>query len=228
MKELKISELMDSYVDNEVCIEGETSVDNEELKGLVLKQAKTKRKMKPLFKGIIAAAAAVVLAGTATAATVATVAIKGGFTSTTGTNISYSTDENGDSYISISDSYKDFKVPIELTGDGRLIFVADGQNKDVTDIIDEKTPYIYAFTEADGSDSYMIVGGTPEDYGWVQLIYMDGIGWEANGGNATIRENWCTPLPDSDKYKAWYLAAAYDILGYMPSGGYDGKANSFE
>ena len=50
--------------------------------------------------------------------------------------------------------------------DGRLFFVLDGERTDITDLINEDTPYIY-----DGSDPetgltyYLIMGGTPENYG---------------------------------------------------------------
>lgn len=59
--------------------------------------------------------------------------------------------------------------------DGRLIFTADGQYTDITDLIDEKTPYIYEGTNPqNGLPDIIIVGGTTEDYGWVeQLMYEE-------------------------------------------------------
>ena len=66
------------------------------------------------------------------------------------------------------------KSPAELIG-GRLIFTADGQYTDITDLIDEKTPYIYEGTNPqNGLPDIIIVGGTTEDYGWVeQLMYEE-------------------------------------------------------
>lgn len=66
------------------------------------------------------------------------------------------------------------KSPAELIN-GRLIFTADGQYTDITDLIDEKTPYIYEGTNPqNGLPDIIIVGGTTEDYGWVeQLMYEE-------------------------------------------------------
>ena len=66
-------------------------------------------------------------------------------------------DENGDPTI------------ITLEG-GRLWFVAGDQRVDVTDQVDEETPYVYTATDEEGNLHYIIVGGTPEDYGWFEGV----------------------------------------------------------
>ena len=59
--------------------------------------------------------------------------------------------------------------------DGRLWFEADGQRVDITDKINEETPYIYERTDpGTGEKGYVIAGGTAENLGWAELFVMDG------------------------------------------------------
>ena len=179
MKELKISQLMDDYVDNEVCMEGETCVDNEELKELVLAQAKTKRKIKPLFKVIAVAAVAVVAAATTMAATTD----RGGkFRSAGGSEYMYEFKER---YTQGALHPADYESLLKEE-DGRLYLTIDGEITDITDLIDRQTPYIYTYTDAQtnavsGKVSYVIAGGTPDDYGVVDIAYIEGLGWWGGG-----------------------------------------------
>ena len=183
--ELKISELMDDYVDNKVCIEGDTWVDNEELKELVLTQAKTKRKIKPLFKVGAVAAAAVVAAATTMAATTA---IGGKFRSAGGSEYTYEFKER---YTQATMGPADYESLLKEK-DGRLYLTVDGETTDITDLIDRQTPYIYTYTNDEsnivsGKVSYVIAGGTPDDYGVVDIAYIEGLGWWGGGamdGNA--------------------------------------------
>lgn len=70
MKEVKISELMSSYTDNEFQIEGEQTVDTEKAVKAVSQRisSKQKTKVRPLFKALIAVAAAAALTGAVSAA----------------------------------------------------------------------------------------------------------------------------------------------------------------
>ena len=43
--------------------------------------------------------------------------------------------------------------------EGRLWFVADGQRIDITDRIDEETPYLYTSEDEAGNRTYIVVGG---------------------------------------------------------------------
>ena len=187
MKELKISELMDDYTDNEFCMEGETLVDNEELKGLVLEQAKTKRKVKPLFKVIAVAAVAVVAAATTMAATTA---IGGKFRSAGGSEYWY---EFKDGYTQAAMHPSDYESLLKEEN-GRLYLTVDGETTDVTDLIDRQTPYIYTCTNAEsniesGKVSYVIAGGTPDNYGVVDIAYIEGLGWWGGGAMNGDAEN---------------------------------------
>lgn len=60
---------------------------------------------------------------------------------------------------------------------GRLWFVAGGERTDITDLVDEDTPYVHTYTDGEGVLHYFLVGGTPEDYGWFEgLKAPDGSG----------------------------------------------------
>lgn len=55
--------------------------------------------------------------------------------------------------------------------DGRLWFTVDGQRLDITDLVDENTPYIFERTDAaTGETGYVVAGGTAEDFGWAEFF----------------------------------------------------------
>lgn len=59
--------------------------------------------------------------------------------------------------------------------DGRLWFVGGEEHTDVTDLIDADTPYIYEHTDpVTGYRGWLILGGTPEDFGWAEYADVDG------------------------------------------------------
>ncbi len=70
----------------------------------------------------------------------------------------------------------------------RLWFIADGQHIDITDSIDEDTPYIYtAVNPATNCPSYIIIGGTPDDFGYAEIWTNNGvIGFAARRGNVSM------------------------------------------
>ena len=60
--------------------------------------------------------------------------------------------------------------PVTLK-DGRAWLEVDGQKIDITDKVDENTPYIVEHTDpATGNNGYLVVGGPVEDLGWVELV----------------------------------------------------------
>ena len=197
MKELKISQLMDDYTDNEFCIEGETWVDNEELKSLVLEQVKPKRKMKPLFKGLIAAAAAVGIVAVAgvVGASYESDLIRGSYISVLGTNIEYYRQAEPKKWQDWTVGIER-ELPVVMKSDRIFFNAGDGTSTDITDIIDDNTPYIVESVNPDGYFCYQIIGGTPEDYGFIE-VYDDGEGWKAD----------CIYAADDEGYKPWAAAA---------------------
>lgn len=60
---------------------------------------------------------------------------------------------------------------------GRLWFETDGQKTDVTDLMDENTPYIYERTDpATGNKGYVVLGGTLDDFGWAEFFLAENDG----------------------------------------------------
>ena len=72
---------------------------------------------------------------------------------------------------------------------GRLWFVAGGERTDITDLVDEDTPYVHTYTDGEGVLHYFLVGGTPEDYGWFEgLKAPDGSGGGAGVLSSVVPE----------------------------------------
>lgn len=74
--------------------------------------------------------------------------------------------------------------------DGRLYFVANGENIDITDLCSMETAFIYAVEDNDGRIHYLCVGGTPEYWGseeyiWDPSIEEDYLAWNGGGGYNT-------------------------------------------
>ena len=166
-KELDITKIMDEYTDNEFCIEGEQAVDTEKAVGDLLARVRQKKRIKPVFKALIAAAAAVcVLGGTAA---IGIGLSQYGFT--TNTNIHVDVDnDSGDKSFDMTDPRHPFRLE-----EGRIIFTADGGETDITDLIDENTPYIYEYVNPEtGGKCCIIIGGTPDFPGYVDLFRFEG------------------------------------------------------
>lgn len=65
--------------------------------------------------------------------------------------------------------------PAEADENGRLWLTVDGQRLDITDKISEDTPYLYERTDpATGQKGYLMLGGTVDDFGWMEWFQMDG------------------------------------------------------
>lgn len=166
MKRLEVSKLMDEYVDDEFFPEGGETADVQAVKDRVLAQAApAKRRKTPLKMVLLAAALGV--------AGLLCIAAAGPLTQlyhmVSGDSMLIQTDPTGQHYLHIS--WQDTSTPIVLE-DGRLWLVVGDERTDVTDLIDENTPYIVEGEDPDsGLKNYLIVGGTPEDYGW--QIWME-------------------------------------------------------
>lgn len=178
MKRLEVSKLMDEYVDDEFFPEGGETADVQAVKDRVLAQAApAKRRRAPLKMVLLAAALGV--------AGLLCIAAAGPLTQlyhmVSGDSMLIQTDPTGQYYLHIS--WQDTSTPIVLE-DGRLWLVVGDERTDVTDLIDENTPYI---VEGEGPDSglknYLIVGGTPEDYGWQIWMEMPLGGYSGGGWN---------------------------------------------
>lgn len=178
MKRLEISKLMDEYQDNEFFPEGEAAADVQAVKNRVLAQAAPgKRRRSPLKMALLAAVLTVGCALCIAAAGPLTHLYR----MVSGDSVLIQTDPTGQYYLRIS--WADINTPIVLE-DGRLWLLLEDQRTDVTDLIDEDTPYIVEGEDPDsGLKNYLIVGGTPEDYGWQIWMEMPLGGYNGGGYN---------------------------------------------
>ena len=55
--------------------------------------------------------------------------------------------------------------------DGRLIFTGNGEYIDITDLCSEDEAYVYPLDSGNGTIHYLCVGGTPEYFGYTELIF---------------------------------------------------------
>ena len=200
-RKLDISRLMDAYEDTEFMPEEEMFVDTERIKREVIKTVKGKRRTARRM-AIVAAvlAACLALAGWTYGEQIYQF-FSGGWVSIGGADdgptmaMSNGLDENGDpTIISLENS--------------RLWFVADGQRIDVTSQVNENTPYVWTQWEKDGGLHYIIVGGTPEDYGWFEGIELPG---DSGGGSGVFHSR--TDLSQAEQLEDpdWYTAGLKQV-----------------
>ncbi|MCM1298431.1 MAG: hypothetical protein NC203_09280 [Firmicutes bacterium] len=185
---MKVSEIMDNYIDNEFLIEGQGNVSTDEvLKGVL---SKIKKPVKLKAK-IVVIAAAVAILGVITAAS-----LPGGFLTTKmGAEISWGE-------VVGSGAVGDPVLPYVIEED-RVYFIVDGLHEDITDYINSGEIYSYCFTDTDsaavehkgilmvkgpmddivfgeayfdsdpstGSDSYVKCGSLEREDGWMDEFY---------------------------------------------------------
>lgn len=177
MKKLEISKLMNGYLDEELQPK-EGLVDRERVKELV--RARIGRRRVQKRRVLLAAAVLAVCLGLVGWSYGERIfQLVGGGQVTIGGS-------GGEGYgeVHTSDGYDENGQPLVVSlEEGRLWVVARGQRVDVTDRVDEKTPYVDTWWDGEGNLYYVIVGGTPEDYGWYEGVTApDGSG----GGNGVL------------------------------------------
>lgn len=177
MKRLEISRLMDDYVDDEFFPEGGRAAAPDAVAARVLEQvrvtAPAKKKMprrKKLFLAGVLAAVLIVLVG-AGSSTIVQDLLTG--------KVEYEKTHDGQAVIVIHN-----KPPVRQEN-GRIWFVAAGRRVDITDLIDEETPFIY-----DGCDpdiklvNYLVVGGVPGNVGWYEYFRAPNVPYAGGSDNA--------------------------------------------
>ena len=196
MKRIDLFQLMNAFQDEEFEPEEECFVDENKVKETVLTQVRQKkRKGWKVLVLAAALAACLALAGWTYGERIyqfisgSQVAISGSAGMGSGTvTLSDGLDENGDPTI----------ITLE---EGRLWFVAGDQRVDVTDQVDEETPYIWTQWLEDGSLHYIVVGGTPEDYGWFEGIELPG---DSGGGSGMLHSREDIPWEEFIQDPDWY------------------------
>ena len=202
-RKLDISRLMDVYEDTEFMPEEEIVVDTEHIKQEVMKTIKGKRRTSR-WLAIVAAALCACLALVGWTYGEQIYRLISGQTVTVGGDSGM-----GSVTVEMSDGLNENGDPaIIALEEGRLWFVAGEERVDVTDLVDEETPYIWTQRQEDGSLHYIIVGGTPEDYGWFEgMKFPDGSG----GGSGTPHSR--TDLSQAEQLKEpdWYTAGREQV-----------------
>ena len=78
---------------------------------------------------------------------------------------------DGTGYSSVSVSTDQESYPVEAR-DGKIWFTTEtGEELDITGQFSETEPYVYSYTDADGINHDLVVGGTAEDFGCFEFVY---------------------------------------------------------
>ena len=204
MKKLEISRLMDDYRDDEFFPEGGSTADVEAVKKLVLAKAAPAKKRRPRFAQVLLAAALAVGCALCVACIGPNLPMQV-YHMVTGGSAQIQLDATGQYYTYIS--LEDVGTPIVLE-DGRLWLDLDGGRTDVTDLINEETPYIVTGEDPEtGLKSYLIVGGTPEDYGW--HVWMEMPLGDYSGGGWNSYTTYCKIDGELVEYNEWRASLPY-------------------
>lgn len=220
MKRLEISRLMDEYTDNEFFPQGGEAADTQAVKDRVLAKAvPAKKRRRPLKMALLAAALALVSVLCIAAGLPTTV-----YHLVTGGTVTVQRGPDGYASYDFSNQFPAEPVVLE---DGRLWLVINDDRTDITDLIDMETPYILEDTDPEsGLSNYLIVGGTPEDFGYCSYQETTSGGF-AGGGSGGCYTPYSTidgipydvrdltpeqydqrdPGGDYDEWKPWYLNA---------------------
>lgn len=199
LKKLDISRLMDAYTDQEFEPKEEAFVNRDSIKeavvGTVKKKRSTARKM-----AVLAAALAACLALVGFTWGEQIIQLMSGGQVTIG---------HGYGTVTMSDGYDEAGNPTVIAlEEGRLWFVADGQRLDVTDRMDDETPYVHTLIDGQGNLHYWIVGGTPEDYGWFEGVKLpDGSG----GGGGTLHSRTDLSQEEELAEPDWYRSGKEQV-----------------
>ena len=217
MKKLKISSLMNEYQDQESePVPQPGLVDGERVRQRVLGQVAGRRRRK-LRRAVIAAVAA--------AACLGLVAWTWGeriYQMASGGQVTI-----GEGYgsVTMSDGKGEEGEPLVVSLEaGRLWFVAGGERTDITDLVDEDTPYVHTYTDGEGVLHYFLVGGTPEDYGWFEGLKAP----DGSGGGAGVLSS-VVPEPgtvETAEEPGWYTAGTAQVqaLWRAPQGKKNGRS----
>ena len=201
MKRIDLFQLMNAFQDEEFEPEEECFVDENKVKETVLAQVRRKkRKGRTVLVLAAALAACLALAGWTYGERI--------YQFISGSQVTISGSAGmGSGTVTLSDGLDEYGDPTIITLEGgRLWFVAGDQRVDVTDQVDEETPYIWTQWLEDGSLHYIVVGGTPEDYGWFEGVTApDGSG----GGSGILHSR--TDLPNEPMDPTWYTAGKAQV-----------------
>ena len=171
LKKLEIAHMLDAYEEEEFVLEEENLVDPQRIRAAVMGRVRRGRTRRVLLTAAVLAAC-LGLVGWTYGERVIQLLNGGQVTIGAG----YGT-------VQMSDGYDEQGNPVILSLEqDRLWLVARGQRLDVTDQVDEKTPYVDTWWDEEDTLHYVIVGGTTEDYGWFEGIKLA----DGSGGGAGV------------------------------------------
>ena len=114
---------------------------------------------------------------------------------------------NGEAHFTLTGDEQASPITLE---NGRLMFEADGQKLDITDQVDEDTPYVCERTDPKtGNKGYVVVGGTVDDYGWAEFFLTE------DGTCSMMSENawdYMVPIDGKDVPMGELTQAQRDML----------------
>lgn len=138
---------------------------------LINPQRKAKRTRLAPVIGIVAALALIMIipnTRTMVVNAAAKVAEMFSFTTNNGNKVTlYEEEEQIDAEVELADPNKDYAQ----VKDGRLYFVLDGEWTDITDQCSDTEAFRYEIKNDDGSREVILIGGTPELFGWWSLNF---------------------------------------------------------
>lgn len=202
MKQVKISELMDDYRDDEFFPEGGSTADSGAVKERVLaKAAPAGKRRGPRLK--VALLAAALAAGCVLM--IAAGMSKYEFDLSNGLEAGY----GADGFSAVVRSPGGGGWPIVLENNRLWLIVSEDERMDITDKIDENTPQIYPYTDPEiGGSAFLVVGGTREDFGYAVVIpHSNGRHFGSGGGSFMEFEFDENEENVKTVYKPWYLNA---------------------
>lgn len=95
-----------------------------------------------------------------------------------GGTVTSGTDEEGNRFVNMTAS--DDSAPVEVQ-DGRIYFVRGDTREDITDQCSEERYFSYDETTEDGARQVLVIGGTPEQVGYVNFAWMPGGSFASSG-----------------------------------------------
>ena len=136
------------------------------------------------------------------------------FKSKTGTEIKVVMDENND--IVSAEVKEGADEYIEVIDD-RIYFKIDGTSTDITDQCSDSDFFRYEIRNDDGTYNLIYIGGTPSEYGWIEIIIVPDMNQAGSGEDgvlvtATISSKIC----DADSpQKDWEKKVEQDTQNYI-------------
>lgn len=190
LKKLEIAHMLDAYEEEEFVLEEENLVDPQRIRAAVMGRVRRGRTRRVLLTAAVLAAC-LGLVGWTYGERVIQLLNGGQVTIGAG----YGT-------VQMSDGYDEQSNPVILSLEqDRLWLVARGQRLDVTDQVDEKTPYVDTWWDEEDTLHYVIVGGTTEDYGWFEGIKLA----DGSGGGAGVPHSRTEDLPPDAEDPEWLI-----------------------